>query len=265
MFIISAPSRERGSFAAFHQNELVNFAVYALAYSDLKFAPFDLHKTTLPFKEKLDVADWPHYVQGLAQTEWEQWIAQIAHSQQVSWLNAQKKAIEDCNTVSPLLWDLPLVMNGHPGYDESLHELYVQGAIAAQPSQQLSEIETYDNPIDYWQGSPAIRAQLVTLWNRFRVEPHHSRVRFVDDLARSFDFEFYRAINDVMRDAIGEVEMFLPIFFVQYLEPVFYSSGSSLIIGMPSKISHDEFLQLLGSAIREWVQREQTSNRLIAS
>ena len=265
MFIVSAPSRERASFVAFYQNELVNFAIYALAYSDLTVAPFNRHETTLPFQDKLSPSDWPHHLQGLDPTAWQQWIARMVRSQQVSWLSKQKKALEDCTTASPLLWDLPLVMNGHSGCSESLHELYLQGVTTMRPDLVTDVIEVYDNPIDYWQRSTDIRSQLITLWNKFRVEPQHSRVHFVSDLARSFDFEFYRAINDVMRDAIGEVETFLPIFFVQYLEPVFYNSGSSLILGLPNEASHDEFLQLLGSAIREWVQREQTSNRLIAS
>ena len=64
-----------------------------------------------------------------------------------------------------------------------------------------------------------------------------------------------------MRDAIGEAETFLPIFFVQYLEPVFYNSGSSLILGLPNEASHDDFLQLLGSAAQDWVQRDSALTR----
>lgn len=265
MFIISSPSRERSSFVAFYENELVNFAVYAIAYSDLKMAPFDRHETALPFREKLSQTDWPNYIQGLERAEWEAWIAQIAHSQQLSWLTAHQKALNNHTTASPVLWDMPLVMNGHPGYDKSLHELYLLGVTATQHERIADDIETYDNPIDYWGGSSAVKEQLVVLWNRYRVEPQHSRVHFVSDIARSFDFAFYRAINDTIRDVLGETETFLPIFFVQYLVPVFYNSGSSLILGMPNEASNDDLLQLLGRAVRDWMQCDSISTRSVVS
>lgn len=223
MFIVCSPSRQSASFVAFHQNEMVNFAVYALAHSDLKVTPFDLHETALPLRKGMSKADWPDYLEGLTKASWSQWIAQITRTQFLHQLAAQDAALSDRTSVSPLLWDMQLIFDSPPGYEESLYETYVIGAKAIL-GDRYTAVRVFDNPVDYWQGSAAVREKLLVLWNQFRVEPHLARTHFVSDLARLFDFEFYKAINRTIRDEVAGAEVFLPIFFVQYSEPVCYLS-----------------------------------------
>lgn len=97
---------------------------------------------------------------------------------------------------------------GHPGYDESLYETYVIGTKVIL-GDRYRVATVFGNPADYWQGPSAVREKLIVLWNKFRVEPHHTRIHFASDLARSFDFEFYKAINNAIKDEVNESEVFL--------------------------------------------------------
>ena len=254
MFIINTPSREKASLAAFYANELVNFAIYTLAHSDQTLAPFEHHETTVSLRHGATKADWPDYLEGLDLQAWESWLDRMMRSEVTRSLSEQHRALTEPSSASPLLFDMPFVFNGYPGFNKSLYELYVQGA-RQLGSLDAADEETYDNPIDYWQGSSAVREKLIFLWNKFRVEPHHNRVYFVSDLAQSFDFEFYRAINDALRDELGEVETFIPFFFVRYSMPVFYTGSTSVVLGFPEQIDNDALIELLREAAQSWLHR----------
>lgn len=245
MFITLSPDRTSASIARFYQNEIVNFAVYILFYSNLRFPPFDKHGRP-KYLEHMDIESVD-----INRESWDAWLNRIVRSQLMSLLAAENRDYSDESLVNSTLFCLPLTIDGNPGFEPTLYELYRN--VANEVRNELGELEVFDNPIEYWQGSNETKQVLHKLWNRFRVDPFN-RVHFVDDLSRANSIDIYKNINETLRNELGEAKLFLPFYFVQYREPVCYISESSIILGLKDTISPDSFISLIGQAIRDYVR-----------
>ena len=249
MFMI--PTAEQVSIVEFSQSEKVDFAVRVLMWFGLHVPPFDAHDAGIERLRALDANV----------DAWQTWFEKLVISEHVG-IRVQREGTQSMvDQWRKRLNTVPFIFDGYSEIEASL-EVETE-SILDRYYQSISELYdqplalTYDvpsvvdNPVDLWEGSEVVRAELMKLWQRYRARPYY-RVHHAADLNRRLvrDSMLCERINGLLRDLLDSDGQLLMCHLVNYPSDVFAIVGPSIVIGLSaeSAFSTDTFVKLLSEA-----------------
>ena len=228
----------RISIAEFHQSDLVDFAVWVLIQYGLEIPPFDNHRGGM----KKSSSTKPERV------NWERWFHRLVLSQHCGLhLQTDEEAYLKQQRERLAYW--PFVFNGEMGLTlfPSTHSNDFMGNyrevvaklsdFSSDPSTDIAET-AIESPVDLWEGSDAVKAELEELWLYYQVSPN-CRVHHESDMCRHIIknkiHPLAQEINDGLQQMLKGTERLLMFNLVNYYDNVFAVVGSSVVIGLDKR------------------------------
>jgi hypothetical protein len=249
MFMI--PTANGFSIAEFHQSELADFPVWVLHQCGLKVPPFSGHGVGFERLRTLEIdAD-----------SWNQWFQMLILCQHTGFRLQRDGVTSLVNQWRNSLNTVPFSYDGITAVEPCLEEnspsvldRYYELILELSEKQALGslDVETVDNPVDLWQGSEDVRAELLSLWTRYSSRPYY-RVHHAADLHRRLvrDSHLCEKINGALKELLREEARFLMVNFINYPHDISAVAGPSIIIGLSvdEPFSADAFIDLLTQAV----------------
>jgi hypothetical protein len=252
MFMI--PTATGFSIAEFSQSPFIDFSVWVLNQCGLRVPPFSTHGEGFERLRSLDIDA----------VAWQSWFQNLVVSQHTGFRIQQNGADFFVERWRNGITAVPFVYDGYSCFETSLDAEQEPGprllARYYDLINQLSgrwplgslDLLEVNHPVDLWEGTEAVRSELLNLWTRYCSTPSH-RVHHAADLNRRLtkDGVLCEKINELLKDLLVKEDRFLMASFVNYPGPVFVIAGPSIIIGLDGDkpFSPDVFMDLLIQAV----------------
>lgn len=249
----------KGAIAEFYQSAYIDFAVWVLRHDGLDVAPFDLHERGFG---NLRIA-------GMTKDSWLEWFRRLVATQHTGFRLRRDGVLPFLKRRRMELSYVPIIMDGtletatapNPDAEPILEKLYdcilrlspIPGGAANDRLEDFCSLDLLpaSSPVDSWQGSESVKAELARSWEQYRTDPAE-RVYHASDIHRAMarSHRFAAEIDLAIRKALCEEERFLMFNFVNYSEKVILPVGSSVVIGLPKQFPVEEIQPVLVEAVK---------------